>query len=59
MGRTVMPFSYVLEKERGRWKEFRKELSKAAMLAEKGPKVFMAAIFAFHAGKALVQISAP
>ena len=28
MGRTVMPFSHVLEKERGRWKEFRKELSK-------------------------------
>ena len=28
MGRTVMPFSYVLEKEHGRWKEFRKGLSK-------------------------------
>ena len=28
MGRTVMPFSYVLEQERGRWKEFRKGLSK-------------------------------
>ena len=28
MGRTVMPFSYVLEKEHGRWKEFRKALSK-------------------------------
>lgn len=28
MGRTVMPFSYVLETERGRWKEFRKVLSK-------------------------------
>ena len=28
MGRTVMPFSLVLEKERGRWKEFRKSLSK-------------------------------
>jgi len=28
MGRTVMPFSFVLEKERGRWKEFRKVLSK-------------------------------
>ena len=28
MGRTVMPFSYVLETERGRWKEFRKSLSK-------------------------------
>jgi hypothetical protein len=26
MGRTVMPFSQVLEKERGRWKEFRKGL---------------------------------
>jgi hypothetical protein len=28
MGRTVMPFSFVLEKERGRWKEFRKSMSK-------------------------------
>ena len=28
MGRTVMPFSHVLEEERGRWKEFRKGLSK-------------------------------
>jgi hypothetical protein len=28
MGRTVMPFSHVLEKERGRWKELRKGLSK-------------------------------
>jgi len=28
MGRTVMPFGYVLEKERGRWKEFGKGLSK-------------------------------
>ena len=28
MGRTVMPFSHVLEEERGRWKDFRKELSK-------------------------------
>ncbi len=28
MGRTVMPFSFVLEKEQGRWKEFRKGLSK-------------------------------
>ncbi len=28
MGRTVMPFSFVLEKERGDWKEFRKRLSK-------------------------------
>ena len=28
MGRTVMPFSQVLETERGRWKEFRKCLSK-------------------------------
>jgi len=28
MGRTVMPFRYVLETERGRWKEFRKSLSK-------------------------------
>ena len=27
MGRTVMPFSHVLEKEHGRWKEFRKGLS--------------------------------
>jgi hypothetical protein len=28
MGRTVMPFSHVLEKEHGRWKEFRKALNK-------------------------------
>ena len=28
MGRTVMPFSFVLEAEHGRWKEFRKDLSK-------------------------------
>ena len=28
MGRTVMPFSNVLEKEHGRWKEFRKRLGK-------------------------------
>jgi hypothetical protein len=28
MGRTVMPFSFVLEEERGRWREFRKGLSK-------------------------------
>ena len=28
MGRTVMSFSYLLEKEHGRWKEFRKALSK-------------------------------
>lgn len=28
MGRTVMPFSFVLEAEHGRWKEFRKGLSK-------------------------------
>jgi len=28
MGRTVMPFSHVLEEEHGRWKEFRKALSK-------------------------------
>ena len=28
MGRTVMPFSFVLEEERQRWKEFRKALSK-------------------------------
>jgi hypothetical protein len=28
MGRTVMPFSHVLESERGDWKEFRKRLSK-------------------------------
>jgi hypothetical protein len=28
MGRTVMPFSHVLEEERGRWKEFRKRLTR-------------------------------
>jgi hypothetical protein len=28
MGRTVMPFSFVLESERERWKPFRRTLSK-------------------------------
>jgi hypothetical protein len=28
MGRTVMPFSHVLESERERWKPFRRALSK-------------------------------
>ena len=28
MGRTVMPFSHVLESERERWKRFRRALSK-------------------------------
>ncbi len=28
MGRTVMPFSFVLEAERGSWNKFRKSLSK-------------------------------
>ena len=28
MGRTVMPFSFVLEEERRRWKEFRRTLTK-------------------------------
>ena len=28
MGRTVRPFSHVLEKEHGRWKEFRQGLSR-------------------------------
>ena len=28
MGRTVVPFSFVLEKEHERWKEFRQGLSK-------------------------------
>jgi hypothetical protein len=28
MGRTVMPFSFVLESERERWKPFRRALSK-------------------------------
>ena len=28
MGRTVMPFSFVLEEERKRWKEYRRSLSK-------------------------------
>jgi hypothetical protein len=31
---------------------------KAVTLEGKGQKVFMAAIFAFHAGKAVVQIAA-
>ena len=33
MSRTVMPFSYVLEKEHERWKEFRKALSKEDQVA--------------------------
>ncbi len=28
MGRTIMPYSYLLAEEKGRWKEFRKRLSK-------------------------------
>ena len=28
MGRTITPFSYVLESEHGRWKGFRKALKK-------------------------------
>jgi len=28
MGRTVLPYSHVLESERDRWKQFRKRLSK-------------------------------
>ena len=28
MGRTVMPYSHVLGQEQGRWKDFRKGLSK-------------------------------
>ena len=28
MGRTVMPFSHVLEEEKGRWQGFRKTLTK-------------------------------
>jgi hypothetical protein len=33
MGRTVMPFSFVLEADHGRWKEFRKGLSKEGQQA--------------------------
>jgi len=33
MGRTVTPFSFVLEQERGRWKGFRKGLSKEHQVA--------------------------
>ena len=29
MGRTVMPFSFVLEEEHGRWKEFRRGYQEA------------------------------
>jgi hypothetical protein len=29
MGRTVLPYSHVLESERERWKSFRRALSKA------------------------------
>ena len=37
MGRTVMPFSHVLETEHGRWKEFRKSLSKEDQEALRSP----------------------
>lgn len=33
MGRTVLPFSHVLESERERWKPFRRALSKEAQEA--------------------------
>ena len=40
MGRTVMPFSHVLETERGSWKEFRKRLSKEVLLEAGKPNRF-------------------
>ncbi len=53
MGRTVMPYSHVLESERERWKPFRRALSKEDQEAfdrlfdqakfHSGARVYMAA----------------
>ena len=48
MGRTVMPYSFVLEKERGGWKTFRKHLSKEDRVAF--DRLFDWAKFHTHAG---------
>ncbi len=40
MGRTVMPFSHVLESERERWKPFRRALSKEDQEAFDRPPLF-------------------
>ena len=48
MGRTVMPFSHVLEMERGGWKEFRKALNKEDR--ETFDRLFGRAKFHTHAG---------
>jgi hypothetical protein len=48
MGRTVMPFSYVLEQERERWKGFRQSLAKEDQ--EAFDRLFDRAKFHTHAG---------
>jgi hypothetical protein len=48
MGRTVMPFSHVLESERERWKPFRRALSKEDR--EALDRLFDRAKFHTHAG---------
>ena len=47
MGRTVMPFSYVLEEEHKRWKGFRQVLSKEDQVAF--DRLFERAKFHTHA----------
>jgi hypothetical protein len=48
MGRTVLPFSFVLEEERERWKGFRKSLNKEDQQAF--DRLFDRAKFHTHAG---------
>ena len=48
MGRTVSPFSHVLESERERWKPFRRALSKEDQVAF--DRLFDRAKFHTHAG---------
>jgi len=48
MGRTVLPYSHVLESERERWKPFRKGLSKEDQ--EAFDRLFDRAKFHTHAG---------
>ena len=48
MGRTVSPFSHVLESERERWKPFRRALSKEDQ--EAFDRLFDRAKFHTHAG---------
>ena len=48
MGRTALPYSHVLESERGRWKPFRRTLSKEDR--ETFDRLFDRAKFHTHAG---------